>query len=273
MAPATEKTVIPLTGDLPPEPERIALRSSLPPSPAKAAAPKLQVPELGEVLPPRNPFADLTAEPPRKLEPRPEVKPEPKPEPKVEPKVEAKPKSRLPKEEPAPAPAVLTVIESDADVDRVYFPSRSMLPEITLCGIVCAGWLYGVMPMLSEFWQSPEVFASVPGAACLFVFVQWLYGIIGGGYRLTKTQLLRINAGPIPDPEPVELARLATVTVEQSGLDWWLAVGQVRLKFERDTDADIVLGPISWPKRRAKIIEDAARAAREGTVVGGRVAA
>lgn len=258
MAPTAEKTAPVPPMETPAEPERIALRSTLPPAPVKPA-PKLHVPDLGEVVPPRNPFADLAPEPAKAPVP----------------KVEAKPTNRI-TEVAAPLPEVKTSPVSaalDRDLDRAYFPSRSMIPEFTLLGVVTAGWIWGVMPWLGEFWQSPEVIASVPGTYAAFLAVQWLFGIIGGGYRLTSTELLRINAGPIPDPEPIDLTRIAGVSVELGGFDWFLCVGQVRIKFERETEPDVVLGPLSWPRQRAKLIEKAVDAARESSVTAVRLAA
>jgi hypothetical protein len=219
------------------------------------------VPEPGEVVPPRNPFAELGVDV--------SARPEPK----------AKPHNRLPPPEVADEPeATGEACEpadppADRDLDRAYFPTRAMLPELTLLGIVAVGWIMGAVPFLPERFQTWEVLASIPGAYGLFVGIRWMYRLIGGGYRLTRTQLLRVNAGPIPDPEPIDLATVASVVVEQSAMDVCLCVGAVKLTFERDAQPEIVLGPLGWPKRRAKLIQEAIEAARAGQVFGGRVAA
>ena len=74
---------------------------------------------------------------------------------------------------------------------------------------------------------------------------------------LMPQQLLRTEPKPFRSPEPIELKTIAEVAVEQSPLEWIMFAGKLRLKFERDTQAEVVLGPVSMPKRRAKLIQEA----------------
>lgn len=158
-------------------------------------------------------------------------------------------------------------------IDIAFFPTRSMLPALTALALVSAGWFMGVMPLLPPLWQSWEAYASIPGAVGCFVLIQWIFGVIGGGYRLTDTQLIRVFAGPVANPEPIDLATIRGVKAESNLLEMCLAVGRVRIAFERDVQPELVLGPIGCPRRRAIKIEQAAEAARAASVVGARLAA
>jgi hypothetical protein len=243
------------TDELPHEPERIALRSSLPSMPKPPAFDPLPgFPSYDtEIELPRNSFADVA----------PKVEPKKLPEP---PKVEA-PKNRIAEPVVAAKPA------EPENIDIAYFPTRAMLPELAALTLISAGWIMGVMPLLPAWWQSWEVYAAVPGAYGSFVLVQWLFRVIGGGYRLTKKQLFRVHAGPLANPEPLDLATIAHVKADASILEMCLAVGRIRITFERDVHPEVVLGPVGWPRRRAMRIEEAAELAREGSVVGSRMAA
>jgi hypothetical protein len=242
------------TDELTQEPERIALRSSLP---------VLPKPPSFDPLPGFSSY-DTALEMPRNSSPAP--KPE-TPKKVAEPTKVEQPKNRI-----AEPDAVTKPAESE-NVDIAYFPTRAMLPELTAVALVSAGWFMGVMPLLPAWWQSWEVYASVPGAYASFVVVQWLFHIIGGGYRLTNKQLFRVHAGPMANPEPLDLATIANVKVEATIREVCLAVGRIRLTFERDIHPEVVLGPVGWPRRRAMRIEEAVELAREGSVVGSRVAA
>ncbi len=250
MPPTTlDREMVPSTDEMPLEPERIALRSSLPSLPKPPSLePLTGFPSYDTgVEVPRSSFADLL----------PKLDPVKKP---AEPAKGAEPESRV---EPV----------ASENLDIAYFPTRAMLPELTALGLIIAGWIMGVMPLLSAWWQSWEVYASVPGAYGAFVLVQWLFRVIGGGYRLTNKQLFRVHAGPMANPDPLDLATIAEVKVDASMLEKCLFVGRVRLTFQRDVHPEVVLGPISWPRRRAMTIEEAVELARDGSVVGSRVAA
>ncbi len=237
------------TSEMPLEPERIALRSSLPSLPKPPSLEPLPgFPSYdANVESPRSSFADLLP----KLDPAMRT---------AEPTTASEPESRV---EPV----------ASENLDIAYFPTRAMLPELTALSLISAGWILGVMPLLSAWWQSWEVYSSVPGAYGAYVLVQWLFRVIGGGYRLTHKQLFRVHAGPMANPEPLELASIANVKVDASILEKCLFVGRLRLTFERDVHSEVVLGPISWPRRRAMTIEEAVELARDGSVVGSRVAA
>lgn len=247
--PLTDHLLEEPTDEMPLEPERIALRSSLPVLPKPPSFDPL----------PGFPSYDTALEVPVAKPDQPKKLPEP---PRVEP-----PKNRLVETVADAKPA-----ESE-NIDIAYFPTRAMLPELSALALISAGWFMGVMPLLPAWWQSWEVYASVPGAYASFVLVQWLFHVIGGGYRLTAKQLFRVHAGPMANPEPLDLATIAEVKVEATIREMCLAVGRIRLKFERDTQPEVVLGPVGWPRRRAMRIEEAAELAREGSVVGSRVAA
>jgi hypothetical protein len=117
------------------------------------------------------------------------------------------------------------------------------------------------------------VYLSVPGALVLFQLVRWAFRLMAGCYALTSRQLLQRVPGPIPDPEPIELTTVASVAVEQSWGEWLLVVGRLRLTFEHDARPALILRPVGLPHRRAKLLEQAVTAAREGKVVATRAAA
>ncbi len=251
MPPSTlDRDTTSMTDAMPLEPERIALRSSLPSLPKPPSLEPL--PGFSsydtDIEMPRNSIADLL--------------------PKLDPVKKSDESARV----VDPESRVAEPVVSD-NLDVAYFPTRAMLPELTALLLISAGWIMGVMPLLSAWWQSWEVYASVPGAYGAFVLVQWLFRVIGGGYRLTNKQLFRVHAGPMANPEPLDLATIAEVKVDASMLEKCLFVGRVRLTFQRDMHPEVVLGPISWPRRRAMIIEEAVELARDGSVVGARVAA
>jgi hypothetical protein len=254
MPPMTmDRAMTPPTDELPLEPERIALRSSLPKPPSLDPLPGFPSYDT-EIELPRNSYANLAA----------------KPEPIT--KLAEPTKVDLPKNRIAEPVAAATPAEPE-NLDIAYFPTRAMLPELTALALVGAAWIMGVMPLLPAWWQSWEVYASVPGAHGAFVLVQWLFRVIGGGYRLTRKQLFRVHAGPMANPEPLDLATIAHVKVDATILEMCLAVGRIRITFERDVHPEVVLGPVGWPRRRAMRIEEAAELAREGSVVGTRIAA
>lgn len=222
--------------EIPIEAERILLRTSPPP-----VQPKL------DLEPPKNRISDALR-------------------PAEAPKVESPPpKNRL--VEPVVIPSQSKLSTDESTIDRAHFPLRALLPETGLLTAVTCGWLMGVIPWLPNWWQSPEVIASVPGAYGLFLAVKWLFHLIGGGYRLTNRQILRVIPGPIPDPDPIDLTMVATVDVEQSTAERFLFVGRIRVTFERDALPPEILGPVGWPSRRAKRIREAMEAARGGSVV------
>lgn len=161
---------------------------------------------------------------------------------------------------------------SDEFVESTRFPMRAMLPEAAILAAIAIGWLWAIVPFLPPWWQSPEVMMSIPGAYGLFLTVKWLFLLVGGGYQLTARQILRVNPGPIPDPDPIELATIAAVAVEQSWMDRLLFVGRIRLIFERDSMPALTLGPIGLPKRRAQKIQEAVAAARGGNVIASKAA-
>lgn len=252
MPPATvDRSVIPPTDELPHEPERIALRSSLPNLPKQPAFESLPgFPAYdSQVELPRNSFDDFAA----KLD---SVK-------KVAEKAKVElPKKRISDPEPQAEPE---------NLDMAYFPTRAMVPEFIALILVSAGWIVGVMPLLPAWWQSWEVLASVPGGYACIVFVQWLFRTMGGRYRLTKTHIHRVTAGPVADPDPLDLTTIASVKVNALLIETCLGVGCIHLTFERDVHPEVVLGPVSWPRRRAMRIEEAMELAREGSVVGTRM--
>jgi len=151
-------------------------------------------------------------------------------------------------------------------IDRAYFPLRAWLPEAALLTLLSLGWLMGVVPNLPSWWQSWEIIALVPGTYGLYLAVKWLFQALGGGYRLTNQQILRVTPGPIPNPDPIDLAMIAGLEIEQSLLERFLFVGHIRITFERDTLPPAILGPVGWPRGRANRIREAMEAARGSTV-------
>jgi hypothetical protein len=236
-----------LNEELTQEPERIALRSTLPSLPKPPSFDPL----------PGFPSYDTAIELPKN--PPTDSKPAPQ-------KTDS-PKNRVADPTVTPEPA------KSENIDIAYFPTRAMLPELIALSLVIAGWVMGVMPLLPAWWRSWEVYASVPGAYGLFVLVQWLFHVVEGGYKLTNKQLFRVHAGPMTNPAPIDLAIIANVKVEATIREMCLAVGRIRLSFERETHPEIVLGPVGWPRRRAMRIEEAIELAREGSVVGSRISA
>ena len=71
---------------------------------------------------------------------------------------------------------------------------------------------------------------------------------------------------------PLIAARNVTRTL--SGLVPVTLVQDITLDtFERDSHKEVVLGPVNFPKRRMRVMQQAIDAAREGKVISGRVAA
>lgn len=218
------------------EPDRIALRTSAPPAAAR-------------------PTATPTA---------------PKPRPEIAEAVAAQPVAK-------PKPADVKPAKKDRPppefIDVAYYPSRLMIPETVVLTAMAVSWVLFAMPSLPAQFQTWEILASVPGAIALFQGVRWLFRVTGGGYRLTAKQILRSLPGPIPDPEPVDLASISTVAVERTPLEWVMFAGRIKLSFERDTQPALMLGPVSWSGRRAEMLRKAIDSARSGNVVSARVAA
>jgi hypothetical protein len=106
----------------------------------------------------------------------------------------------------------------------------------------------------------------------LFQLVRWCFRALGGGYRVTKTQLLRTNPGPIPNPAPIELQNISGIKVEQTTWQWLMFAGTLRLNFERDLHPVLMLGPVNLPRRRARLLQQAIDGTRESQVIAARVA-
>jgi hypothetical protein len=242
--------------EIPLEAERIPLRTSAPPA----------VRASGDAEPPKPRLSDsLRSELAKKLaEPMPAESPAPTNRLPVEEPQPVEPVHRLPNEEAFEPPQPTDVL------DRALFPVRALVPELGFYVAVTAGWFLGVVPLLPMWWRSPEVVASLPGALGVFYLVKWMFQIFGGGYKLTRREILRIIPGPIPDPDPIDLTAIAEVTVERTPAELLMFVGRIRITFERDTLPPEVLGPVSWPRRRAQRIREAIEAARSGHVIVGQ---
>lgn len=177
------------------------------------------------------------------------------------------PKNRLDTSSPVPR-----AVKKRSGPTWVLCPTRALLPSTVVIAAVSAGWILGVMPRLPAWWQSLEVWGAVPGALITYQLVRITYRLMAGCYGLTANQLVQHVPGPLPDPPPIDLATVATVSVEAAPAEMLLLVGRLKLTFERDSRPPEVLGPVGLPRRRARQLEEAIATARAGTVAGVRAA-
>ncbi|MFL5329399.1 MAG: hypothetical protein ACJ8C4_10840 [Gemmataceae bacterium] len=178
---------------------------------------------------------------------------------------------------PAPTKEVAAPVEAAKpavirDLDAAKYPTRLMGPETAIMGAAGYAWVVYAMPYLPANFQTLEIYASVPGAMFLFQLVRFCFRTLGGGYRVTKTQLLRTNPGPIRNPAPIQLHQISGIKVEQTTWQWLMFAGCLRLSFDRNVHPALLLGPVNLPRRRARLLQQAIDGTREGQVFAARVA-
>jgi hypothetical protein len=273
-----------------PEPERIALRTSAPVR-RDPAAPEMDLEtSAGDPKPPdsskwlagfENDLIDLAAKESQKVEKAAPAKPTPAsfPSGTTLPEIDKKnrladvPKPVVPiqsKVKPAEKQAPVKPAEGVRPLDLPGYPARIIVPETIAMMVVMAGWMMYAVQWMPTKLQTWEMYAILPGTLAVFQSIRCAFRLTGGGYALTPKQIVRSEPKPFRSPKPIDLKTIASVTVEQSPIELVMMAGKLRIKFERDQAADVVLGPVSFPKRRAKLIQDAVNGARQGGVIAAR---
>jgi hypothetical protein len=125
------------------------------------------------------------------------------------------------------------------------YAARTMLPAFTLCGLLTLS----VLLIGRLVWEESAVPHTLVGHLVLYlvlviwvvVLVRWAYLTVSITYRVTSHRLYHQRGFGHPAPEPIELARVSAVRVEQKIWERWVGVGRLRIETD-DGKATTLIG-------------------------------
>jgi hypothetical protein len=187
------------------------------------------------------------------------------PAPKAEaPAPEAKPRPRI----TAPPVAIPDAAPAE-EVELAWhgYSAAALLPGTLILAALTAGAVFGLRSRLPATVLRDAVDAPL-AALWLVQAVRVAYRLLAYQYRLTTRRLFRSRGPLYPPDEPLDLATVARVEVAASPAGALVGVGTVRVVPEEGSGhPPLDLPAVRRPKALAAAIEQAAAAAREGTVV------
>ncbi|HEY1381319.1 MAG TPA: hypothetical protein VGF55_31250 [Gemmataceae bacterium] len=192
--------------------------------------------------------------------------------PAAEPVAEEPPPQVWPRPRIAAPPAVVPEPAEETDLAWHGYAVAALLPSTFALAAVTVGTIIALRP-LAPAWVMREAVDAPLAALWLLQAIRAAYRLLAYDYRLTTRRLFR-GRGPLYPPEPpLELAAVVRADVRQTVIDRLIGVGTVRVIPEDATPSQpaVELAGVRRPKVLAAIIDEAAKAAREGNVVAARV--
>lgn len=150
----------------------------------------------------------------------------------------------------------------DAEVDIWWggYAGRAMVPSFLVC-IVATACVIALAVYLDDAYNLPSDSAryavyAIAGGFWTVQVLRWILRLVGVSYRVTTRRIYcwpSLFGSPY---QPIDLAAVTRVGVEQTGLERLLGVGRVRITSK---DAELVFFGLVQPRRVAVLVEHRAR--------------
>jgi hypothetical protein len=160
----------------------------------------------------------------------------------------------------------------ETDLGWYGYAAVALLPSTAALGLLTAGALWKLRPLLPPGLVAEAVYAPLAALWAGQAF-RLAYRLLAYSYRLTTRRLFRDRGRLYGPEEPLDLATVAQVELNQTVADRLVGVGTVIVVPEEAVGRPPVeLIGVYRPRLLAARIEEAALAARAGNVVAMRVA-
>jgi hypothetical protein len=184
-----------------------------------------------------------------------------------------------PKPRPGVADAAVAVVAEkprglelgeDLALYRTGYHGRTLLPSTIMLLALTIGGPIAAAAYVPPTWRMTAF--GVPLAALWVVqLIRCGYRALFFDYRLTERQLDCRRGWLYPAEPPLELATVGRVTATRWPLGWLTGTGTVRVASEDEQKSAVIFNGVRRPRAFATQIEEAARKARERSVVTAKI--
>jgi hypothetical protein len=144
----------------------------------------------------------------------------------------------------------------------------TMLPSFVLCALITGVAAVGMYLLASDYGHGPALarheFYAAAAVLWLWQLLRWARRAVGLTYRLTTQRLFGPEGFLYPRGPVVALSEVTAVLIEQSRMERWLDVGQLRVLTREG--AQVLLAGVREPHRIAALIGRCAERACAGNL-------
>jgi membrane protein YdbS with pleckstrin-like domain len=153
-------------------------------------------------------------------------------------------------------PSLATVdATQENDLHWASYSGWAMLPSFLVCFLLTGGIAWFGFAVARPMAQA--VILGAGGVVWLVQLARWAHRVFSFTYRLTNRRLFIDRGLWFPDRLQVLLSGIDRVEVEQGGLEEFMGLGRVRLRFRDERHETLLLTGIREPQTFARLIDKA----------------